>query len=185
MTLDNKLANWGINDGREHNLTATIAIIRIPKRKPEVVFGQIHDQSDDLIELRVSGTPQRGYKLDAFHNNRIYGVMDRNYSLGKKFTYRISARRGIVSVYYNNMNKPSFSFRARNKGCYFKLGNYQVISFIYFNPSNLTPKLKEEIQGYHPKYGYIATKLLTFNSIKSVFIECSSIFSKVLSDTHV
>jgi hypothetical protein len=130
MTLGGIRASWGINDGMEHNLTATVAIIRLPIKKPEVVVGQIHDADDDLIELRASGSPTKGYKIDAFHDDIVYGVMDRNYTLGRKFTYRISAFNGVVRVYYNNMNTPSFSFTSPNIGCYFKLGCYQVILFI-------------------------------------------------------
>jgi hypothetical protein len=126
MNLDGTNANWGIRDGRQHNLTATVAIMRVPIRKPEVVFAQIHDSDDDLIELRASGNATRGYKLDAFHDSIVYGVMDTNYILGRRFTFRISAENGIVRVYYKNMNTPSFSFRSSKKGCYFKLGSYQV-----------------------------------------------------------
>jgi hypothetical protein len=130
MNLDGTNANWGIRDGKEHNLTATVRVMRVPIRKPEVVFGQIHDADDDLIELRASGSPSRGYKLDAFHDSIVYGVMDTNYTLGAPFRFRISAFNGLVQVFYNNMNTPSFSFRSPNIGCYFKLGCYQVIPFI-------------------------------------------------------
>jgi hypothetical protein len=130
MNLDNKAAVWNIADGIEHNMTSTVAIIRLPIRKPELVFGHINDPFDALIDLRASGNAAIGYKLDAFHDSIVYGVMDTNYILGTPFTFRISAFNGVVRVYYNNMNTPSFSFSAVNTGCYFKLGNHQVITSI-------------------------------------------------------
>jgi poly(beta-D-mannuronate) lyase len=49
------LAAWGSNDGLTHTMDFTGALLMSPIVKPQVVVGQVHDASDDVIEIEYFG----------------------------------------------------------------------------------------------------------------------------------
>ena len=112
-------ASWTTSSGK-HTMTVVESIHHVPKVKSEVVCAQYHDSSDDCIEIGLRGT-----KLIAFHDSKIYGVLDDNYQLGTKFTLKLVVEHDTTDVYYNDMTKPKIkSVPTKFHGCYWKAGCY-------------------------------------------------------------
>jgi poly(beta-D-mannuronate) lyase len=117
MTADGKrLASWSTTSGK-HTMVIRQAITHVPAVKDEVVAGQIHDGSSDLIEIRLEGK-----HLFVAADGPNVGTLDSNYTLGTVFTVKIEATGGHVKVSYNDVLKVDI---ARATGsCYFKAGMY-------------------------------------------------------------
>lgn len=112
-----ELASWDIAKG-SHLMSWTAAITHIPFVKQQVVVGQIHNDKDDLMFIRLSKNI-----LEVVHNSVIYGILDENYKLGSKYTMSILAKEGEITVTYNNTKK--IIIKPKNsKANYFKLGMY-------------------------------------------------------------
>jgi poly(beta-D-mannuronate) lyase len=112
-----KEASWNTEDNAIHSLTAFLAVTHLPAVKPHVVCAQIHDASDDLIEVRVEGR-----KLLVERAGQDSVLLDRNYQLGTMFDLKIESGSGHVRVFYNGEEKLDWLIARR--GCYFKAGCY-------------------------------------------------------------
>ena len=112
-------AAWSCISGT-HSMTFTGRVQHLPSKKPEVVIGQIHNTSDDVIEILCSGST-----ISAMHNGTNYGVLEKSYTLGTEYTITITAAAGLITVDYNKNHKaaqlPCTSKLADN---YFKVGCY-------------------------------------------------------------
>lgn len=110
-------ASWSTDDAGEHELAMTVAITRLPAVKPEVVCAQIHDETDDLLMVRLE---RRRLFVES---SSLGGVtLDGDYELGRPFDVRIVAGRGRVGVWYDGTQ--AVDRRVSRDGCYFKCGCY-------------------------------------------------------------
>ncbi|HEX5796857.1 MAG TPA: polysaccharide lyase family 7 protein [Candidatus Saccharimonadales bacterium] len=109
-------ASWYGGRG-SHTMTIRQAITHLPRVKPHVVAGQIHDASDDVMMIRL----ERKHLFVESDGDNV-GTLDKNYSLGKAFTVKVHVYKGKITVYYNGSRKVSLS--GKGSGYYFKAGCY-------------------------------------------------------------
>ncbi len=109
-------ARWSNTQG-VHTMTIRQAITHLPDKKPHVVAGQIHDDSDDVIEIRLEGT-----RLFVESDGKDVGLLDANYVLGAVFTVQVIARDGHIYVHYNG--EPKVDYDKKGSDYYFKAGCY-------------------------------------------------------------
>ena len=109
-------ASWSNTVG-SHSMTIRQAITHLPVVKPEVVAGQIHDATDDVIMIRLEGK-----HLFVEGSGKNLGDLDTNYNLGTVFTVRMVAESNRISVYYNDVLKVDYA--KSGAGYYFKAGVY-------------------------------------------------------------
>jgi Alginate lyase len=82
------------------------------------VTAQIHDSSDDVMEIRLEDT-----RLIAEYNDgRSDITLDPSYSLGSVYDLKIVASGGRIRVYYNGAKKADIA--RQGSGWYFKSGSY-------------------------------------------------------------
>jgi hypothetical protein len=110
-------ASWGTADGGVHRMVATLAITALPPVKPHVVCAQIHDANDDLMMIRLEGR-----KLFVERNKVGDVMLDADYELGTRFSFKIEVSEGHVRVFYNGQQKMDWE-KTKNR-CYFKAGCY-------------------------------------------------------------
>lgn len=115
-------ASWSTTSGT-HTMELTEAVTHLPVVKPQTVFAQIHDSSDDVFIARASRKADGRIELDVNHNGTIWGsLLDTNYVLGTKFTLKVVASNGFIDIYYNGVQKVHQP--VSTTGNYFKAGNY-------------------------------------------------------------
>lgn len=114
-------ASWSTSQG-VHTMHLRESINHLPDVKPQLVFAQIHDTNDDVIEAeiaRVSGAN----RLYINHNGTQYGTnLDTNYALGTPFDLDITASKGYIDVAYNGV--VHVHQMIQSSGDYFKAGCY-------------------------------------------------------------
>ena len=110
-------ASWSNTTG-SHTLDVCEAITKTPTAKPEVVGAQIHDASDDVMQIRLEGKTL----MVQYNDGKTETVIDPNYVLGTPYNVRIVAEGGKVDVLYNGQKKaePPLS----GSGWYWKVGAY-------------------------------------------------------------
>lgn len=111
-----KAASWSNKEGA-HTMVVRQAITHLPVVKPEVVSAQIHDSSDDVIMIKLSG---KSLFVEAKSKN--IGTLDSNYTIGTAYTVKIVAANGKIQVFYNDALKADYS--KSGSGYYFKTGCY-------------------------------------------------------------
>jgi hypothetical protein len=112
-----KLASWKMDQGI-HEMIWTCAVTSLPKEKPQVVVGQIHDDEDDVIEIRHT----KDY-VEVIHDDKNYGKLITGYRLGDVYTASITVRKGVISV-FSGKTSILISSAKNAKNCYFKMGCY-------------------------------------------------------------
>lgn len=119
MRTDDDEADWSVDS--ERTMTIIQRVVRLPQVKPHVVVGQIHDDEDDVVMVRLEGirmfVESRGTDL---------GTLTNGYRLGDWFKIRIIVDNGKISVEFNEnkvVEMPSELARC-DGGCYFKAGCY-------------------------------------------------------------
>jgi hypothetical protein len=112
-----KKASW---DGRKgtHTMELDQAITAAPSAKPDVIAGQIHGTSDDLMQIHLSGK-QLTVK---YGDGKKKVVLDDDYKLGTRFTTKIESSGGHVKVWYNGQQKADRAINSSTS--YFKAGAY-------------------------------------------------------------
>ena len=109
-------ASWSNSSG-SHTLDVCEAFTKLPNAKPEVVGVQIHDDKDDVLQIRLEGQ-----KLIALYNNGgSEALLDPNYQLGTPFNVRVVAANSKVDVYYNGKG---VELPLSGAGWYWKVGAY-------------------------------------------------------------
>jgi len=118
-------------------------IARSPLHKPEMSIGQIHDASNDLLEVRYigpedmngigtgDGLTDTGAIEAHFNNDTSSQVLDMAYRIGDTMTVDVTTDgAGNMTVSYANARtgatktvKQAF-YNSVSGGCYFKAGNY-------------------------------------------------------------
>jgi hypothetical protein len=109
-------ASWSNTSGT-HTMVVKEAFTHLPDVKPHVVGAQIHDASDDVIEVRLEGS-----RLFVDHNGTNLGDLNTNYALGTTYTLKIVAANGHIQAYYNDVLKVDYTHSG--SGWYFKAGCY-------------------------------------------------------------
>jgi len=117
-------SNKSSGDGT-HKMTMEAAITATPSTKPHVVAAQVHDDSDDVIMIRLYG---RQLVVDADDSN-VRLLLDDNYQLGQRFTVSITASNGHIRVVYNGSR--SVDYKRSGSGMYFKAGCYTLSNTSY------------------------------------------------------
>jgi hypothetical protein len=154
-------SSFGINDGKLHVLRATVSIDALPLRKPQVVIGQIHNPTDDVLELvadgfwpftgttAVGGTDVKPFAL----RYRFMGETDittpllPEYALGQHVSYRIETGRGAILLFADLGDAEPTTLRKKITsgwpsadsvtGCYLKCGCYVQANIS--NPGKTAP----------------------------------------------
>lgn len=123
-----KDANWGkaawSNKSGTHTLELRQAITHTPVAKPHVVSAQIHDGSDDVMQVRLEGKELAVHYNDG--NSKV--LIDPNYQVGTFFDVKIEASGSRIKVSYNGVQKADIAKSGSN--WYFKTGCY-----VQSNPS--------------------------------------------------
>jgi poly(beta-D-mannuronate) lyase len=115
-------ASWDSRSGT-HVMTLTQAITAAPPNKSEVVAGQIHDGSDDVLQIRMQDNASGGHRLFVGANDNATQLeLDPNYVLGRKFTLEVRATSAGVRVTYNGSKVVNLA--KAGSGWYFKAGSY-------------------------------------------------------------
>lgn len=109
-------ASWS-DDSGTHIMEYRLAITHLPAKKSEVVAGQIHDESDDVVMIRL----EKNHLFVEADGDEI-GDLDKNYQLGNIFSVKIVAENGHIKVYYNGKQK--VDYEKSGDGYYFKAGCY-------------------------------------------------------------
>lgn len=113
-----KEADWSSKSGT-HVMTIDQAITATPIKKPDVVAGQIHDDDDDVLTIRLEG---RKLFVASNDSNDPVGVLDPNYVLGTRFTVQVKADPTGIHVTYNGTK--TVDYHKTGKHYYFKAGCY-------------------------------------------------------------
>lgn len=111
-------ASWSSTEGK-HVMSLDEAILALPKVKQQVVAGQIHDDTSDIIFIRLN-YPKL---LIAVDGNPVY-TLDHNYQLGRRFQVQFVVENGKTDVYYNNSQHPVYTLDKQYQHAYFKAGVY-------------------------------------------------------------
>jgi hypothetical protein len=116
-------AAWS-NVSGTHQMTITQAITHLPVAKPQVVAGQIHGGSSDMLQIRLNGTRL----LARFEGSSSYDqTLNSNYQLGTMFTVVIRADASGIVVSYDDgsvRTQVSRNVKAAAATWYFKAGCY-------------------------------------------------------------
>ena len=110
-------ASWSSASGIS-TMTVRQAITHLPVVKPEVVAGQVHDSSDDVIEIKLTGSLLEVWA----ENGSKRWTLDSSYKLGATFSLKVQASSGHIHVYYNDALKADYA--RSGSGFYFKAGCY-------------------------------------------------------------
>ncbi|MFD3311870.1 polysaccharide lyase family 7 protein [Streptomyces sp. NPDC058694] len=118
MTADGSATkSWPSTSGT-HTMVVDQAITHLPKTKPHVMAGQIHDETSDVTSFRLEGT---SLYITSF-NTTHYKLVTSNYQLGTRFQGKFVAHDGKVDVYYNGALKATVT--APFGSGYYKAGAY-------------------------------------------------------------
>ena len=109
-------ASWSSVSGT-HTMVIRQAITHLPRVKPHVVAGQIHDGRDEVVMVRLEGR-----RLFVEAGGKELAVLDGDYVLGRAFTITLVASGGRIRLLHNNVMK--LNHAASVAGCYFKAGCY-------------------------------------------------------------
>lgn len=111
-------ASWSSSDG-VHTMFLDQAITEVPKIKQDVVAGQIHDNSKDIVVVRLN-YPILHIRVEG---TSVY-TLDPNYTLGKRFTVKFVVSNGLTKVYYNDSVDSVYTLNKKYSNAYFKAGAY-------------------------------------------------------------
>jgi hypothetical protein len=121
--IGGELAEWS-NETGSHVLDVRQAVMQLPEAKPDVVSAQIHDDEDDVVEIRLEGE----HLVAEYDDGDAEATLDPAYVLGTPFDLRITAADRRVRISYNGEEKADLPLSG--SGWYFKAGSY-----VQSNPS--------------------------------------------------
>jgi hypothetical protein len=111
-------ASWSPNSGT-HTMMIDEAIMAVPTTKPDIVVGQIHDSSNDIIVIRLD-YPKLYINVDG----KNVHTLNSNYVLGERFNIKYVVSGGKTAVYYNGSSQPVYVLTKNYSDAYFKAGAY-------------------------------------------------------------
>lgn len=125
MNHDGTAAAWSPASGR-HAMALTQQVVALPKAKPEVVAGQIHDAAGYVLLVWVRGNGDGTARIIARGNTGTsptdVTLMD-NYPIGSNLRVQIVATGARITCAVND-GPPGFDIPWTSGGCYFKAGCY-------------------------------------------------------------
>jgi hypothetical protein len=110
-------AAWSNTTGT-HTLEVCEAVTKVPDGKPEVVAAQIHDGSDDVMQIRLEDRTL----MVQYDDGAKSVVLDKAYQLGTPYQLRIVAADRKVTVTYNGEQKAELPLSGSR--WYWKVGAY-------------------------------------------------------------
>jgi hypothetical protein len=110
------LASWSSSVGIS-TMEIDQVVTHLPAVKNQIVVGQIHGSSDDIIVFRLEGT-----HLFMDHNGTTGTTLDNNYVLGTRFKAKFVVSNNQVQSYYNGVLMETYPISFT--GAYFKAGAY-------------------------------------------------------------
>jgi len=110
-------AGWSSGSGT-HWMSITQAFTKLPRGKPELVGGQIHDAKDDVSVFRLEGTKLWITNGDDKHHKLVTD----DYRLGTVFEAAFLVTQDVVGAYYNGDLVAEIPYPFT--GGYFKAGAY-------------------------------------------------------------
>jgi Alginate lyase len=110
-------AAWSNTSGT-HILDVCEAVTKVPDGKPEVVAAQIHDGSDDVMQIRLEDRTL----MVQYDDGAKDVVLDEAYQLGTPYQLRIVAADSQVTVAFNGQQKAELPLSG--SGWYWKVGAY-------------------------------------------------------------
>jgi Alginate lyase len=119
MNGDEK-AKWSNRSGA-HTLEVRQSVITLPPVKPEVVTAQIHDDEDDVLEIRLEDNRLIA-QYGGENGDKDEFVIDPAYTLGTAYDLRIEATAGRIDVFYNGAHAGGAALAGDD--WYFKTGSY-------------------------------------------------------------
>lgn len=119
-----KNGEWSSSKG-SHSIEIEQAITSLPKNKPHVVVGQIHDEDDDVYVFRLEG--KKLYANSEDEENDITFTED--YELGQKFKVKFEVENDETKIFYNG--KLKHIMKRKFSDAYFKAGAYIQASCSY------------------------------------------------------
>ena len=114
-------ASWSNTSGT-HVLTVKQAITALPRRKAEVVAGQIHDADDDVVMVRLERK-----RLFVEADGEDIGTLDADYDLGTTFAVVMKANAEGIEISYDTADTDggkTVRYQKVGQGYYFKAGCY-------------------------------------------------------------
>ena len=114
-------ASWS-NASGTHVMTVKQAITKVPPSKAEVVAGQIHDDEDDVVMVRLEKK-----RLFVEADGDEIGTLDDGYDLGTIFTIEVKATSDGIDVHYASAKgegAKTVHYDKVGQGYYFKVGCY-------------------------------------------------------------
>jgi poly(beta-D-mannuronate) lyase len=114
-------ASWSNTSGT-HVMTVKQAITKVPPSKAEVVAGQIHDDEDDVVMVRLEKK-----RLFVEADGDDIGTLDADYDLGTTFTIVMKATSDGIEIRYDTANidgGKTVRYDKVGQGYYFKAGCY-------------------------------------------------------------
>jgi len=113
-------ASWS-NASGTHVMTVKQAITALPRRKAEVVAGQIHDADDDVVMVRLERK-----RLFVEADGDDVGTLDADYDLGTTFTIEMKATADGIEIRYASadIEPRTVRYDKVGQGYYFKAGCY-------------------------------------------------------------
>lgn len=118
-------AAWSTSDGLTHTMLYEIAFETTPKSKPQVVGGQIHDSSSDIIEIlrddSVASTPTITYR---FMGQTQATRLLTNYTPGSYIWIKVVVTAGTIKLYCVDMANSKVTITKSGSSWYFKCGCY-------------------------------------------------------------
>jgi hypothetical protein len=123
-------AAWNGSSGT-HVLSYRATVIHMEDDKPEMVIGQMHDGSDDTLQIRCEGTTWRA-SINGTEHSTTLG----NFPWGTEVAIEIRVSNGTLTIKVNGTTKITAN-PGYGSGQYFKLGCYaQQNSTDQNNPAN-------------------------------------------------
>jgi hypothetical protein len=123
-------AAWNGASGT-HVMSYRAKVLHMEDDKPEIVIGQIHDGSDDTLQIRCEGTTWRA-SINGTEHSTTLG----NFAWGTEVAIEIRLSSGTLTIKVNGSTKITTN-PGYGSGQYFKIGAYaQQNSTDQDNPSN-------------------------------------------------
>jgi poly(beta-D-mannuronate) lyase len=113
-------AAWSIEAPTARSMRYDVAVTVAPKRKPQVVCGQIHDAENDVLEIMYDGNKHA--IVYRWYSQTQPDALITGYDLGTFFTLQVDVGGGDVTIHIDGVPKATKS--TKNSGCYFKAGCY-------------------------------------------------------------
>jgi hypothetical protein len=117
-------ASWSGTSGR-HIMRGKTRVVHFAPEKPEVSVAQIHDASDDILMLHVTGSSATGAQTWRIKVKGVEsGTTLTGVALGQEVSWDFDLNNGALTVKLNGSTAYTGNPGYASSGCYFKAGEY-------------------------------------------------------------